>query len=102
MSGKTFEELRTELIERLENNNIALVMDMEGLAAWIRTRKNYPEVIEAAREYIRSKKLCLSCSKYMPPVGASRENGAGHDDWKDRAFHKQCYRQLCKDFETSS
>lgn len=35
---------------------------------------------------------CESCGGKLVPIGSRRSNGAGHDDWDDRRFHKQCYK----------
>ena len=35
---------------------------------------------------------CKHCRGKLVPIGSRRLNGAGHDDWDDRQFHKQCYR----------
>ncbi len=34
---------------------------------------------------------CLYCHKSLVPVGNSRANGKGHDDWKLRQYHKKCW-----------
>jgi len=35
---------------------------------------------------------CEHCKRKLVPIGSGRRNGAGHDDWDDRRFHKQCYK----------
>ena len=35
---------------------------------------------------------CEHCKRNLVPIGSGRRNGAGHDDWDDRRFHKQCYK----------
>lgn len=37
-------------------------------------------------------KYCQYCYKVKQPIGSSRLNGADHDDWEDRKFHKACYK----------
>ena len=41
--------------------------------------------------------ICLACGKKLVPIGTSRSNGAAHDDWDDRKYHKQCFKAMfCK------
>jgi hypothetical protein len=36
---------------------------------------------------------CHECYKRIVPVGSSRLNGAPHNDWKGRKYHKQCWKK---------
>jgi hypothetical protein len=40
------------------------------------------------------KKKCLYCGKTIVPIGNSRENGALHNDWENRKYHKKCYKEV--------
>jgi hypothetical protein len=35
---------------------------------------------------------CESCGQALVAIGSSRSNGSYHDDWDDRRYHKQCFR----------
>ncbi len=39
-------------------------------------------------------RCCLHCGRKLVPVGSSRTNGANHNDWTDRKYHKKCWREL--------
>lgn len=34
---------------------------------------------------------CLRCGRKLVPVGYARANGASHNDWDSRQFHKCCW-----------
>jgi len=40
------------------------------------------------------KNKCLYCGKPIVAIGTSRENGAFHNDWKGRKYHKKCFKEL--------
>tara|TARA_R110000868_G_scaffold230762_2_gene484019 strand:- start:779 stop:946 length:168 start_codon:yes stop_codon:yes gene_type:complete len=40
------------------------------------------------------KNKCLLCKKTIVAIGTSRENGANHNDWNNRKYHKKCYKEL--------
>jgi hypothetical protein len=39
---------------------------------------------------------CMYCrsDRKMPNIGTSRQNGAGHDDWDSRKYHKKCWKAM--------
>lgn len=37
---------------------------------------------------------CSKCDKALKTIGNSRKNGKSHDDWKERQFHKKCWKEL--------
>lgn len=43
------------------------------------------------------KRKCYWCGKTLQPVGNSRRNGANHDDWDTRGYHKKCYKEYKKE-----
>ena len=47
-----------------------------------------------ARRYAKDSRLCLECFRPLVPVGGSRRNGACHNDWETRRFHKRCWSQI--------
>ncbi len=57
---------------------------------WVQV--NHPKVVEQATEYVKDK--CWKCGGKLVPIGHSRVNGADHDDWATRKFHKQCWKEL--------
>lgn len=57
---------------------------------------HHPEIIQDTRQYLIQNKICLYCGITMPPIGSSRINGADHNDWSSRMFHKKCYKELLK------
>ncbi len=67
---------------------------MYGAKAFDWLKKNYPEFITLAREYIHGKHQCLHCGGKLVPIGHDRANGADHDDWGTRLYHKKCFKQL--------
>ena len=56
--------------------------------------KRQTEVVTAARDATKRRRLCRECWKVMPAVGHNRTNGAGHSDWDERLLHKKCFREL--------
>ena len=50
-----------------------------------------------ARRYAEGARLCLECFRPLVPVGSSRRNGAWHNDWDGRRFHKRCWSQIVND-----
>ena len=54
--------------------------------------KKYAWVI-AARNELKSRRICFYCGKIMPAIGTSRRNGAGHKDWSGRTLHKRCWKE---------
>ena len=50
-----------------------------------------------ARRYAEGARLCLECFRPLVPVGSSRRNGAWHNDWTTRRFHKRCWSQIVDD-----
>ena len=40
------------------------------------------------------KTLCQCCFKKLVPIGNSRANGASHDDWDGRKYHKKCWMEM--------
>jgi hypothetical protein len=56
-----------------------------------------PQIRKAALEYLERK--CWHCGKKLVPIGHKRINGASHDDWKTRKFHKECWLELKKEEE---
>lgn len=41
--------------------------------------------------------MCHHCEKPLVPIGNARRNGASHDDWATRKYHKKCWRELQRD-----
>jgi hypothetical protein len=37
---------------------------------------------------------CYYCGKKLVPIGDRRENGADHNDWDSRKYHKICWRDF--------
>ena len=35
---------------------------------------------------------CNYCKTKLVPIGGSRFNGAHHDDWESRLYHKKCWK----------
>ena len=38
------------------------------------------------------KRICKHCNKALRKVGYDRVNGANHDDWAERDYHKKCWK----------
>lgn len=55
---------------------------------------NYPDIIQEVRKYLVDSKLCLYCGYKMPVIGSKIINGADHDDWETRMFHKKCFKEI--------
>ena len=55
----------------------------------------------AARKFVRDERLCFECFRPLVPVGTSRANGAWHDDWETRRFHKRCWARIGRDSSES-
>jgi len=36
--------------------------------------------------------ICKLCKKSLVPIGNKRKNGADHNDWKKRKYHKKCFK----------
>lgn len=53
--------------------------------------KRHSSFIKSLRRYLHETRLCFHCGSRMPPIGSARFNGADHDDWETRAFHKKCW-----------
>ena len=56
--------------------------------------KRQTEVVTAARDETKRRRLCRECWKVMPSIGHNRTNGAGHSDWDERFLHKKCFREI--------
>jgi len=37
---------------------------------------------------------CLLCKNKLVSIGSRRVNGAYHDDWDSRKYHKKCWKQI--------
>lgn len=35
---------------------------------------------------------CEYCGIRLVPIGSSRKNGKTHKDWKEREYHKKCWK----------
>lgn len=42
---------------------------------------------------------CQYCYKKLVPIGSSRCNGASHNDWPTRKYHKKCWKLKKEDEE---
>lgn len=43
---------------------------------------------------VKVKNCCLACNRVLVPIGRKRLNGTiTHDDWKDRKYHKKCFKE---------
>ena len=62
-------------------------------AMWIKNNK--PEARMSAENFLRGR--CWSCGSNLVSIGSSRFNGAGHDDWQGRIFHKKCWAEIKKE-----
>jgi hypothetical protein len=62
---------------------------------WVSTNKSNVRLM--AIDFLHGK--CWKCGGKLVPVGASRQNGADHDDWEQRILHKQCWKLLKKEEE---
>ena len=60
---------------------------------WVQEHK--PRIHDYACQYLEGR--CLSCGGKIVPIGSSRRNGAGHNDWDGRHLHKRCWRQIMMD-----
>ena len=49
--------------------------------------------VVAARNELKSRRICFYCGKRMPAIGTSRRNGANHKDWSNRTLHKSCWKE---------
>ncbi len=84
----------------LKKDEINLVQTANGFKEFmfynIYLRAYQYETIIAARKFIKYNRYCCQCfsSKKMPPIGNDRINGADHNDWNSRSFHKKCYLML--------
>ena len=58
--------------------------------------------VRAAREFVKNERLCFECFRPLVPVGTARANGAWHDDWGTRRFHKRCWASIGRDSSSSS
>ena len=63
-------------------------------------RHQLPSVY-AAREFVKNERLCFECFRPLVPVGTSRADGAWHDDWETRRFHKRCWASIGRDSSSS-
>jgi hypothetical protein len=55
------------------------------------------DIIQEVRNYLKNNKICLHCGIKMPVIGSNRTNGADHDDWETRMFHKKCFKEIIND-----
>lgn len=46
--------------------------------------------------FIGAEGYCQYCYKKLRPIGSARKNGANHDDWEDRKYHKKCNKDIIK------
>ncbi len=53
------------------------------------------------KKRLNSQSYCQLCFKKKQPIGSSRVNGAPHDDWESRKYHKKCWKKI-KDNETTT
>jgi len=56
--------------------------------------KNHPDAISNAKKYIGNRRICRRCGKDLVAIGHERSNGADHDDWKRREYHKKCWLEM--------
>jgi hypothetical protein len=54
---------------------------------------NHWPVVVAARKEFRRRCICFRCLGRLVPIGSARLNGAAHDDWDARLFHKCCWKE---------
>ena len=50
--------------------------------------------MKRARQYALDNRLCLECFRPLVPIGTSRANGAWHNDWATRRYHKRCWTRI--------
>lgn len=48
---------------------------------------------------MESKPKCQYCNSKLVPIGTSRRNGKGHDDWDTRSLHKKCFKKIHQNLE---
>lgn len=55
-----------------------------------------PMCIEAKSRGWKGLGYCIGCcsDRKLPPIGHTRLNGADHDDWIERLYHKECWKNL--------
>ena len=80
-------------------NTQKLMLETEG-QRWL--FRYHPETVEAARSYVKARKLCRECFRPLVPVGNARVNGKSHRDWGSRNYHKCCWRILDVDTESDT
>ena len=44
----------------------------------------------------KPKRACGVCGKTLQAIGSARKNGARHNDWFGRMYHKRCYKVLMR------
>ena len=57
---------------------------------WVKANRD--QACGFAEAYLKTR--CWRCQGKLVPVGQSRCNGKGHDDWTSRYLHKKCWRLL--------
>ena len=55
--------------------------------------KQWP-TMKLARQHVLDSRLCLECFRPLVPIGTSRANGAWHNDWESRRYHKRCWSRI--------
>ena len=59
------------------------------------------DTMKRARQYALDNRLCLECFRPLVPIGTSRANGAWHNDWATRRYHKRCWTLIEESFSES-
>lgn len=78
--------------------NIKWMHTLNGTFATFYLVLYHPDIIQSTKNYLTDNKICLECNKKMPVIGTNRINGANHDDWNSRKFHKLCYKDIIKEY----
>jgi hypothetical protein len=58
--------------------------------AWVKANRQH--ACASAEAHLKNR--CWRCQGQLVPVGRSRCNGKGHDDWCARYLHKKCWQKL--------
>ena len=58
---------------------------------WTEHPPEHETRVKAARAELKRRLLCHCCGGKLVPIGDARANGACHEDWPSRRYHKKCW-----------
>jgi hypothetical protein len=89
--GKNIEDVPLEYIIFLAGYRLQAYKREEcelEACKWVKINKQ--SIQQYANNYLQGR--CWHCGRKLVPIGQTRVNVAGHEDWDDRYLHKWCWR----------